>query len=192
MSAPEVEIRRSRRRRRTVSAHREGGRTVVLVPAGMSRAEEERWVTRMLARLDAGERRRRPSDADLLERAGELSRRYLGGRARPASVRWVTNQHRRWGSCTSVDGSIRLSHRLQGMPGYVVDYVVLHELAHLLVGGHGPRFWELLAGYPRLERARGYLEGVAAAAHLDLSDADGEPAGDAEADPLDGAGGQER
>lgn len=165
-----VEIRRSARRRRTVSAYRDGDRTVVLLPARMSAAEEQRWVGIMLDRLAAQERRRRPSDDALAQRARDLSERYLGGRAVPASVRWVDNQNTRWGSCTPLDASIRLSSRLQGMPPYVVDYVLLHELAHLLVPGHGPRFWTLLASYPRTERARGYLEGVAAAGGLDISD----------------------
>ncbi|GAA2400941.1 M48 family metallopeptidase [Streptomyces glaucosporus] len=161
-----VEVRRSSRRRRTVSAYREGGRTVVLIPARMSGDEERRWVRIMLDKLAAQERRRRPDDGELAERAARLSEQYLQGRARPASVRWVTNQNTRWGSCTPAEGSIRLSHRLQGMPDYVLDYVLLHELAHLLVPGHGPRFWRLLDAYPRTERARGFLEGVVAAARL--------------------------
>ena len=167
---PEVEVRRSARRRRTVSAYREGDRTIVLIPSRMSRAEERRWVALMLERLEAQERKRRPSDADLSVRARQLSQRYLGGRARPKTVRWVSNQNGRWGSCTPVDRSIRLSDRLQGMPEWVVDYVLLHELAHLLVPGHGAEFWAELETYPRLERARGYLEGVSASAGLGLSD----------------------
>jgi predicted metal-dependent hydrolase len=158
----DIEVRRSARRRRTVSAYREGDRTIVLIPAHMSRADENRWVTAMLARLAAQERRRRPSDLDLERRAAELSERYLGGSARPVSVRWVANQARRWGSCTPLDGTIRISDRVRGMPDYVVDYVLLHELAHLVVPKHGPEFWQLLAEYPRTERARGYLEGAAA------------------------------
>ena len=102
----------------------------------------------------------------LAARAGRLSEQYLGGRAVPDTVRWVTNQNTRWGSCTPAEASIRLSHRLQGMPDYVIDYVLLHELAHLLVPGHGPEFWKLLDAYPRTERARGYLEGVVAAGRL--------------------------
>jgi len=131
----------------------------------MSEAEEQRWVTVMLDKLAAQESKtkRVPGDTELAERAEQLSAQYFDGRARPASVRWVTNQNTRWGSCTPAEGSIRLSHRLQGMPEYVVDYVLLHELAHLLVPGHGPRFWRLLDAYPRTERARGYLEGVVAA-----------------------------
>ncbi len=161
-----VEVRRSARRRRTVSAYRDGDRTVVLIPQRMSRAEERRWVAEMVARLEEKERRARPSDEDLMARARELSRRYLDARAAPTSVRWVANQASRWGSCTPVDGTIRLSARLQGMPPWVVDYVLVHELAHLLVPGHGPAFWSLVGAYPRAERARGFLEGVAAASGL--------------------------
>ncbi|WP_307669708.1 M48 family metallopeptidase [Streptomyces sp. V2I9] len=161
-----VEVRRSTRRRKSVSAYREGDRTIVLIPARMSQAEERRWVGVMLDKLAARESRRVPGDTELSERAARLSAQYFEGRARPVSVRWVTNQNTRWGSCTPAEGSIRLSHRLHGMPEYVIDYVLLHELAHLLVPGHGPEFWRLLEAYPRTERARGYLEGVVAAGRL--------------------------
>lgn len=170
VSTEDVEVRRSPRRRRTVSARRENGRVIVLIPASMSRAEERVWVARMLDKLKAGERRRRPSDTDLMARATELSQRYLGGHARPRSIRWVSNQQSRWGSCTPADGSIRLSDRLQDMPGYVVDYVILHELAHLLVAGHNRDFWTLLRSYPKLERARGFLDGVALAKGFDIAE----------------------
>jgi hypothetical protein len=133
------------------------------MPARTSRAEEARWVALMVERVLAGERRQRPSDGELLRRAATLSERYLGGRATPTSVRWVDTMEARWGSCTPLDGTIRLSRRLAGMPEYVIDYVLLHELAHLLVPGHGRAFWAELAGYERLERARGFLEGAASA-----------------------------
>ena len=166
----EIEVRRSARRRRTVTARRDGDKTVVMVPAGLSTREEQEWIATVLERLAQRERRRRPSDDALFERARELSERYLDGRGVPASVRWVSNQRSRWGSCTPDDGTIRLSAQLRGMPGWVVDYVLLHELTHLLVPGHGPSFWELVNRYPKTERARGYLEGVAAAARLPLTD----------------------
>lgn len=165
-SQPAVEVRRSARRSRTVSAYRDGDRTVVLIPARMSTDEERRWVGVMLDKLAAQESKRMLGDGDLAERAARLSEQFLGGRARPRTVRWVTNQNTRWGSCTPAEGSIRLSHRLRGMPEYVIDYVLLHELAHLLVPGHGSRFWALLDAYPRTERARGFLEGVVAADRL--------------------------
>lgn len=184
---PQVEVRRSARRRRTVSAFRDGDRTIVLLPARMSRADEKHWVAVMVDRLDARDRRMRPSDVELLDRATMLSERYLGGRAVPAGVRWVGNQNGRWGSCTVDDRTIRLSTRLRGMPDFVVDYVLLHELVHLLVPGHGPAFWAELAAYPRTERARGYLDGWAAAAGS-AQDGDGSAQdGDGSADEGDAA-----
>jgi predicted metal-dependent hydrolase len=159
----DVEVRRSARRRRTVTAYRELGRTVVLIPAAFSPAEERRWVAQMVAKLQTREERRKRSlggDTELMSRARALSAAYLDGAAEPASVRWVDNQHRRWGSCTPADGSIRLSSRLQTMPEYVVDYVLVHELVHLIEPGHDERFWATVARYPKAERARGFLEGV--------------------------------
>ena len=165
-----VDVRRSARRRRTVSAYRDGERVVVLIPARFSKAEEREWVERMVSRVTATRSRRRPGDAALARRAAELSARYLGGRARPASVRWVPAMRTRWASCTPADATIRLSRRLQEMPTWVQDYVLLHELAHLIEAGHGPRFWRLLEAYSRTERARGYLDGVSAAVNLPIAD----------------------
>lgn len=147
----------------------------MLIPARFTHAQEREWVARMVARLSAQDRRRRPADAELMARAVELSRRYLEGVARPASVTWAGNQRSRWGSCTPADRTIRLSERLKGMPGWVIDYVLLHELAHLIEQGHGPRFWALLESYPRTERARGYLDGFAAARELRIGDDDPSP-----------------
>jgi predicted metal-dependent hydrolase len=164
---PEVEVRRSKRRRRTVSAYRDGDRVVVMIPASLSRKEEAQWVETMLARLEKSEKRRKPSDVDLLRRANDLSDRYLGGLARPESVRWVENQQSRWGSCTPGDRTIRLSARLQGMPSWVTDYVLVHELAHLLETGHDAKFWAWVDRYPQAERAKGYLIGWSAAERLE-------------------------
>src|SRR5439155_15075650 len=164
---PVVEVRRSERRRRTVSAYRDGERVVVLIPGQFSRAEEREWVDRMLERLAARDERARRSDAELGARARRLVRRYLiehAAAAVPASIRWVSNQNGRWGSCTPADRTIRISDRIMDMPDWVVDYVLLHELVHLVVPSHSARFWSLVARYPRAERARGYLEGVSAAA----------------------------
>lgn len=157
---PEVEIRRSTRRKRTVRAYRDGDKTIILMPAHLSPAEEDKHVRSLVGRLDRREQRARPSDAELMARATELSRVWLKGRAVPSSVRWVGNQHTRWGSCTSGDRSIRLSDRLKGMPPFVVDYVLLHELAHLMEPNHSSRFWALVDAYPEAVRAKGFLEGV--------------------------------
>jgi hypothetical protein len=165
----QVEVRRSARRRRTVSAYRDGNTIVVLMPARTTRSDERRLVTEMVelvTRREANRSRIRSGDTGLLRRSAELSARYLDGRAEPLSVRWVGNMRSRWGSCTIADRTIRLSQRLQSMPDWVIDYVLLHELTHLLEPGHGPEFWRWVNRYPRTERARGYLEGVAVAAQL--------------------------
>jgi predicted metal-dependent hydrolase len=156
-----------------VSAYRDGERVVVLIPAQFSRAEEREWVDRMLERLSARDRRSRRGDAELHARANRLVGLYLAeyaDKACPVSVRWVTNQNGRWGSCTPADRTIRLSHRIQDMPDWVLDYVLVHELAHLVIPSHNGAFWALVARYPRAERARGYLEGVSAASGLCMSD----------------------
>lgn len=160
-----VEVRRSTRRRRTVTAYRDGEVVVVLVPARLRVTEVEQAVADLVPKVLARETRRRgpAGDAGLLERARALTMEHLGsdgGPARlPVSVRWVTNQQQRWGSCSVTSGEIRLSHRLQAMPSWVVDYVLVHELAHLQHADHSPAFWALVQRYPLADRARGYLEG---------------------------------
>jgi predicted metal-dependent hydrolase len=186
---PRVEVRRSTRRRRTVSAYRDGDRIVVMIPNRFTRAEEAEWVAKMVARLDSGTRpraRKRGTDTALARHAAELSATYLDGRAKPASIRWVPTMRTRWASCTPSEGTIRISEALRPMPSWVQDYVIVHELAHLIVPGHDDRFWALVGRYPRTERARGYLDGVAAAAHLPIdSDADTDLHDDGADDQLD-------
>jgi predicted metal-dependent hydrolase len=167
MTRADVEVRRSKRRRRTVSAYREGERIVVLIPASLTRKEEAEWVETMVARIEKAEQKSLLSDDELLERALQLSDRWLGGLATPVSVRWVTNQNSRWGSCTPGDRTIRLSQRLERMPGWVIDYVLVHELAHLLEPGHDAKFWAWVDRYPQAEKAKGYLLGWSAAAHVE-------------------------
>jgi Protein of unknown function DUF45 len=97
-------------------------------------------------------------------------------------VRWVPTMSTRWASCTPADGTIRVSERLRDAPGWVVDYVLVHELAHLLEPGHDKAFWAWVRRYPRTERAMGYLEGLSAAAGLGLVGTDGDVPADADPD----------
>ena len=147
-----VEVIRSARRRKTVQARTINGVLRVSIPATMTRVEEERWVTEMVRRI---ERRQATDGIDLERRAAELAGRHR--LPAPDSIRWVTNQERRWGSCTPSDRTIRISSRLVGEPAWVLDYVIVHELAHLRIRGHGQDFWDLVNRYPKAERARGFL-----------------------------------
>ncbi|MGI8684428.1 MAG: M48 metallopeptidase family protein [Acidimicrobiales bacterium] len=148
----DVEVIRSARRRKTVQARKVGGVLRVSIPASMSKADEQRHVAEMVRRM---ERRSESSVIDLASRAATLASAH--GLSRPTSIRWVDNQEWRWGSCTPSDGTIRVSTRLAAEPAWVLDYVIVHELAHLLVAGHGPTFWNVVERYPRTERARGFL-----------------------------------
>ena len=153
-----VEVRRSARRKRTVAARLEGGNLIVFLPARMSQADEAVWVERMRRRLESRERRRHQNSSGELERrAQEMNKRYFGGKLTWSSLNYVGNQNSRYGSCTVGTGAIRLSDSLLDMPGWVRDYVLVHELAHLLVPNHSPKFWALVGRYPLTERARGYL-----------------------------------
>ena len=147
-----VEVVRSARRRKTIQARMVDGILKVYVPAGLSEDEEHRWVSEMVGRI---ERRRSLERIDLTARAATLARRY--GLEQPLSIRWVDNQEGRWGSCTPASRAIRISSKLGREPEWVIDYVIVHELAHLSVHGHGPRFWRLVERYPLAERARGFL-----------------------------------
>lgn len=146
-----VEVVRSKKRKRTMQAYVVDGKLRVLVPAGLPPDEESRLVENMVARAT---RKLTSAGVDLAVRAGQLATTY--GLPTPSSVEWSDRQLRRWGSCTS-DGSIRISNRVASMPGWVLDWVLIHELAHLEVPNHGQRFQALVGRYELSERAKGYL-----------------------------------
>ncbi len=152
-----VEVIRSDRRTKTISARMEGDEMVVRAPTGIPEQELNEAIAKLQERILRQRDRRSLSDADLEHRAQILNRQYFGGRLRWHSIRWVSNQDKRYGSCTTQQGTIRISHRIATMPQWVQDYVIVHELAHLVEGNHGPHFWKLVNHYPRTERARGYL-----------------------------------
>jgi predicted metal-dependent hydrolase len=147
-----VEVVRSPRRRKTVQAREVNGVLRVSIPATMTKADEAHWVGEMLRRM---ERKASANDGALTRRAHHLAAHYH--LRRPMTIRWVDNQEWRWGSCTPADGSIRISTRLAGEPRWVLDYVIVHELAHLHVARHDAAFWALVSRYPQAERARGFL-----------------------------------
>lgn len=155
-----IEIIRSDKRRKTVSAELKQGVLVVRAPAHMKEADLAPIIDNLRQRLSRQLRLTPQTDETLAERARLLNERYFNGRLRWNSIRYVTNQNKRFGSCTPSQGTIRLSHRLADMPAWVRDYVIIHELAHLEEANHGPRFWKLVNRYPLTERARGYLMAV--------------------------------
>lgn len=150
-----VRIVRSRARKRTVSARLVEGVLELTVPSWLSEGEAKDFVDRMQARFA---RKRTHASTDLMKRAASLAKRY--DLPAPSSVRWVSNQSTRWGSCTIDDGSVRLSDRMIAMPDWVVDAVLVHELGHLVHADHGPAFKALEARYERQAEASAFLDGV--------------------------------
>ncbi len=160
MCEREVEIIRSRKRKKTVQAREVNGKIYVYLPAGMSREEEKKYVEELVKKMERRKRRRElNSDESLSRRAQELNEKYFGGKLE-FEIKYVTNQSRRFGSCTPQDKKIRISDRLADMPSWVRDYVIVHELTHLIQPDHSKKFWEMVNRYKYTERARGYLMAV--------------------------------
>ncbi|MEI7593813.1 MAG: M48 family metallopeptidase [Actinomycetes bacterium] len=147
-----VEIVRSTKRRKTAQAVLVDGVIRVLVPSRLSAREVDDLVRDLVPRL---ERKYRSDHIDLSLRAAELARRF--NLPLPNSIVWADNQRKRWGSCDTRTGDIRMSSRLADYPPWVLDYVLVHELTHLVIRDHSPEFRSLVDRYPRAERARGYL-----------------------------------
>lgn len=159
-----VEVIRSPRRKKTVQARITNGTIVVRVPDGLSSAEESRLVDSIVKKVT---RKIGTGSVDLEARARRLARRFE--LPEPTSIEWSDRQHTRWGSCTTAHGTIRISSRLSSAPDFVLDFVIVHELAHLRVTGHGPDFQALVQRYPQAERATGYLMALS---HVDARPAE--------------------
>lgn len=155
-----IEIVRSSKRKKTISAELKGGVLIVRAPARMSDEQLAPIIEKLQTRLRNKVQKSPKSDAELEQLAQRINQTYFSGKLKWQSIRYVTNQNKRFGSCTPSKGTIRVSHRLAAMPDWVLEYVVIHELAHLEEANHGPRFWKLVNRYPLTERARGYLMAV--------------------------------
>lgn len=159
----EIIVVRSARRKRSISAYRQGGQIVVSIPARLSKADERSIVPEMIAKIRAQEASKTPTESLLLQRCIQLLEIHAPELTeRPTSVTW-RSMRERWGSCTGVDGTIRISDRLKEAPDYVIDYVLFHEAIHLRFHDHGPEFQALLARFPAEDRAQAYLDGYEAA-----------------------------
>ncbi len=185
---PDIEVRVSKRRKKTAGAHWEGDRIVVVVPTHLRGTERDAMVEHLSRRLMRHRPHLHTSDEQLEQRARTLGRHYLDG-VEPSSIRWSTNQNKRWGSCTIQTREIRISERLRVAPDWVLDAVIVHELAHLLEPNHSPRFRQLENRYPRRREADLFLDGYALGLHMPDAgdDEDPEATGGLDAEPMDGS-----
>jgi hypothetical protein len=168
---PEVEVRASARRTKTGNAHWSGSRIVVQIPARLRGHAREAFVDDLVERLLAQRPQAAGHDAALEERARYLAARYHLD-VTPTSVRWVTNQRQRWASCSPASREIRVSTRLRQCPNWVIDAVLVHELAHLQEVDHSPDFYALANRYPQQEESAVFLEGFALGLGLAMEERD--------------------
>ena len=156
----EIRVIRSPKRNKTVSARVVDGVFEVRAPAHLSDTELEPMIQALYKKLERRTRKATLDDALLERRARVFNKQYFDSKLAWTSIRWVSNQNKRVGSCTPSKGTIRVSHHVAEMPAFVRDYVIVHELAHLVEPNHSKKFWQLVNQYPRTERARGYLMAV--------------------------------
>ena len=153
-----VDIRRSKRRKKTISGRMNGEQMVVMIPHRLNPTDMFLAVHNMVERLSRKTQVTVETNDELLIRAQRLNQRHLENRATVAEIKWVTNMDRQWGSCSPKSNRIRISHRLQVVPDYVLDTVIIHELVHTFVPNHSKEFYRWAERAPHYERARGYLE----------------------------------
>jgi predicted metal-dependent hydrolase len=174
-----VKIIRSQKRAKTVSARKVGDTIEILAPAHLSDTDLQPIITKVTARLERQTHKQPLNDEDLARIARHLNQQYFKNTLAWNRITWSTDQQKRFGSCTPARKTIRISYRLATMPRFVLEYVIMHELAHLVEANHGPRFWKLVNRYPGTERARGYLMAVG------LEDLDDESANTTQAPDVD-------
>ncbi|HNW39709.1 MAG TPA: M48 family metallopeptidase [Candidatus Omnitrophota bacterium] len=154
----EVKIIRSQRRRRTVSARLV--KDVLLVNAPLMISQQR------LAEIIDGfklkfARKKIKSELDkshsLADLARELNIKYFDNKLKIESIEYVTTQNSRFGCCNYRTAKIRISHKVGLLPKWVKNYVLIHEMAHLIQPNHSRAFWEIVGRYRLTERARGYL-----------------------------------
>ena len=160
-----VEVVRDRRLRTRIHWEWNGNHVRVRAPRRVPQREIDQHVSKIVSEV----KRRRSqvrarADADLEGMARRINKKYFHGRVSWHSIRWVGNMRKRLGSCTiggPTDGDIRISDRIKGWPDWVVEYVVAHELTHRIYPNHSRDFWVHVNGYPKAERARGFIMGLA-------------------------------
>jgi predicted metal-dependent hydrolase len=156
---PEYRVVRKERRKRSISAFRSAGIIEIHIPARLSKRQEIELIPEMIAMVLKREAKARKGDEQLLQISLEILEEYLPDfYERPTSITW-RNMNERWGSCTTVDGTIRISERLINAPDYVLNYIIFHELIHLRVHAHDENFYQYLNRYTDQDRAEAFLEG---------------------------------
>ena len=160
MTQTDVKIIRSTKRKKTIQARMVNGKLWIYLPDNMAKAEEQKWIEQMSKKFDKRKQKQKLNGRETLQkRAQQLNKQYFNGDL-DFNIKYVTNQTSKFGSCTPQTKMIRVSDRIATMPQWVKDYVIIHELAHLIHPNHSKKFWEKVYQFKYTERAKGYLIAV--------------------------------
>ena len=155
----EIVIIRSKKRKSSIEAKIINEKLFIYLPITVNKVEEKRWVEKITKWSQNYQKKRELNSSNLIKRAEELNKKYFKGDL-DFSIKFVKNQNTRFGSCTVSTRTIRISDKIAKMPRWVQDYVIVHELAHIIHPNHTKKFWEKVKEYKYTERARGYLIAV--------------------------------
>lgn len=136
------------------------GEIVVRIAPGANRCRWQDDILWLEARADAdlSVLARRALQRRALTLFAERLTLYAASMGRRTPPLGLSNARTRWGSCSEMSG-IRINWRLIHLPLPLIDYVVVHELAHLDEMNHGPRFWGIVERhYPDWRKARQELK----------------------------------
>lgn len=152
-----IKITRSKKRKKTIQSNFQNNQLTIYLPQGLSTKEEQKWISLMMKKHEKHTKRNNlNSDGLLQKRAQELNKHYFEGKLTFA-IKYVSNQQQRFGSCTPEEQTIRISDRVAALPAWVRDYILLHEMTHLVYPNHSKEFWETVNKFTYTERAKGYL-----------------------------------
>jgi predicted metal-dependent hydrolase len=161
-----LELAVERKGVKNVNARLTGSTLSVSAPCGMPQEALDEAVLKLARRLLRRAHASRVNEAhDALKLAREVAKRFP---KEPAiqRVMFVSTQRKRWGSYSTKTKTVRLNAAVRQMPGWVLEAVVAHELAHTFHADHSRAFWDLLRRVcPETERAEAFLAGVSWLAH---------------------------
>lgn len=154
----EIKITRSEKRKSTIGARIKNGIMYVNAPVDIPDIKLQKIIEKFKLRFEKKKLKRELSKThNLMEILQRLNERYFEGKIQVNSIEYSANQDKKFGCCNCKARIIRISHQLAQMPDWVRDYVIIHEMAHIIEPNHSDSFWDIVNRYKLAERARGYL-----------------------------------
>jgi predicted metal-dependent hydrolase len=156
----DIKITRSLKRRKTIGAQLINNILHVYAPHNISDEKLDKIIISFKQRFTNSLLKKKLNNEKPLKEIAEIiNKKYLKNRLdiSSISIEYVTGQTHKFGCCNYQNKSIRISHQIAKMPDWVRDYVIMHELSHLIEPNHSKLFWDIVSEYKLAERAKGYL-----------------------------------